>query len=425
MLIALVVVLATGRPAVASPFDPPEIAFGLTGEVQGKVLWAHESGTWFMFDAEVITPDDEPAEKYDELLTLEKGLRVQIPWKGPGEPRPEFKAFVETLEAGKELTLRVRPGVDGKSLRLDKLPKVDAEQEAEEEPAPAKPIAAPAEKPTFVMPPIPDVQPPLESVDVSGVTGAVIDESVVEVTLHVAADAEPGGDGTEAQPFSGLSAALSAATAHLDRGEPVRILLAPGIYREAIGDIAFETDAARQTTLIIEGDTAEGKVIFSGADRFTQWRDEGDGLWSHDWPHDFGFFAGMMGKQNIMGLLGQRQEMIFVDDQWMHPVILEDHSYGLDTTGPIIKKEGQHGGGGFADKTGSWEYLGFREPAEVLTPGTFGVAEMDENGNRIFLKLDAGVNPNDADTQVTTRGKFARFYPKDNLVFRGITIERF
>ncbi|MEM6314613.1 MAG: right-handed parallel beta-helix repeat-containing protein, partial [Planctomycetota bacterium] len=37
----------------------------------------------------------------------------------------------------------------------------------------------------------------------------------------------------------------------------------------------------------------------------------------------------------------------------------------------------------------------------------------------------AGVNPNDADTQVTTRGKFARFYPKDNLVFRGITIERF
>lgn len=299
-ILTLFSIFAIALSASAGRFDPPSIAYDLEGELVGKVRWVHNSTWWFMLDVEEVRPMQGSPSRYDELTRLEQGLKIEIPWTGPSTPSPEHHTYIQSLKPGQSLTIRVRPGGDGKSVRLVAVPGQQVEKTSSQ---PSKKAAAP-----FASLPLPSIQPDLRHVDISMVTGAIIDESVVQRTLHVNADSSPGGDGTAAWPFATFAEGLSAANTLLRQGVPVRVLLAPGIYREAGFEVDFPDDPiAQRTPLIIEGNNDQGEVIFSGADQFVNWRDEGEGLWSHTWSHDFGFFAGLMGKHNIKGLLGQRR----------------------------------------------------------------------------------------------------------------------
>ena len=277
----------------------------------------------------------------------------------------------------------------------------------------------------FIMPDLPLIQPPHRRADVSDVTGAVIDESDIAAVLHVDVEAPADGDGTSTAPFRTFAAAWEQAKTLLTQRKPVKILLAPGVYREGGFEIRFpDNKKARETTLIIEGATP-GAVIFSGADLFTSWTDEGNGIWSAPWPHDFGFHAGLMGRNNIMKLLGQRREMVFINDQWQHPVILEDHDYSLKKLDRARKKEGQHGGGRTHSAVGHWTYRGLKQPTDRLFTGSFGVAEKDENGNKLYIRPPDGVHPNTASIVVTTRKQWGRIAYKDNLILRNLVFERY
>ncbi len=295
--------------------------------------------------------------------------------------------------------------------------------------AAASTIFAASKNTEFIHPPKPDVQPALRSIDISHVTGAVIDESVVQTTLHVDTSATSGiGEhGSEGKPFATFAAAFAKATKLLKAGTPVRIKLAEGVYREGDFDIRFPDDeVARKTTLIIEG-AGPGKTIFSGADVVTtKWRDEGNGLFSTDWPHNFGFYAGLMGRHNVKGLLGQRREMLFANGQWLHPVILENHTYAF-RPGKAKLKVGQHGQtpGAIKDKRGYWAYTGFRDPKHALWEGSFGIAEKDENGNRLYVKLPYGVHPAGQRIEASLRKQFARIAYKDNVILRDFTVQHY
>jgi len=317
----------------------------------------------------------------------------------------------------------------------------EAKQAATPAEKPAAPVGAPATRPApsatptppktkggFVQAGKPDVQPPLRSVDLSKLTGGVVDEAAVRRAIHVATGdvrASDANDGSAAHPLKTFGAAYDRARALLEKGTPVRIRLARGTYREGGFEIRFpDHEVARATTLVIEGE-APGAVEFSGSDVFSSWKDEGDGVWSHDWPHRFGFHAGLMGQHNVKELLGQRREMVFVDGAWQHPVILEDHTYVLRKLAKTQKKEGQHGGGRAYHNRGWWTYKGFKRPHDVLFPGSFGVTERDENGRKVYLRLAQGVDPNRARVEVTCRRQWARIAYKDNVVLRNLVFEQY
>lgn len=94
-------------------------------------------------------------------------------------------------------------------------------------------------------------------------------------------------DGTEAAPFPTLKAGLDAALNLLQEGEEVRLLIAPGIYRESLK--ISETDAARALAPFTIKAEVPGSVIIDGS---VEWVDnwsvhETTGDYMHPFPEDW------------------------------------------------------------------------------------------------------------------------------------------
>lgn len=240
--------------------------------------------------------------------------------------------------------------------------------------------------------------------DVADVTGAVIDESVVERVYHV--DQGTGDDAhsglSRELAFRTITKGLRAALAAIEQGIATKVLIRPGIYREAAGTLDCTPGKARHTLLVVEG-AERGKVIWEGSDVFAPatWQHLGNGLYAHDWPHDFGHHFLNNARQE---LLGHRGELVFVNAEPQKQIILEEHEY--------------------INEDRSYRYKGFLRPEEVMWQGTFGVAERDENGNRIYLRMPPGVDFATARIEVTTRQTLATFLAKENLVLRNLVVRR-
>lgn len=214
-----------------------------------------------------------------------------------------------------------------------------------------------------------------------------------------------------------LRDAMRAAMPLLERGESVKVRLASGTYRETLGHVVF-TGKAVDTPLAIVG-SGPKQTVLSGADVFDadRWTDLGGGLYVTDWPHDWGNWAY---PWETPGVLGHRSEMVFVNGKPMRPVLLETYDYGR--TGDDLDH-------GRRDQT--WTYTGLRDPA-TLPPGCFGVAERDDNGNKLYLRLPDDMSVSDAVIEVSTRRQLFRFdggnffdTGKHNLVLRGLTVQHF
>lgn len=236
------------------------------------------------------------------------------------------------------------------------------------------------------------------------VTGALVQEQTVAAVVSVDATKRLAGS------VPTIAEGLKKTRETLRRGIPTKITIGPGVYRESAADIRFDEPIVRDTLLVIEGTAvAAGDVVWSGADIFpaSEWKNEGGGIWSHDWPYNFGNFAY---PWSVPGVLGHRREMVWIAGQPLRPVLLETYDVkGLAS---------------FGETPVSWTYTGFRTPQMALTAGTFGVAERPENGKRLYVCVAPGAKLPATGIEVAVRPTLLNLAGKSGVVLRGITFEK-
>ncbi|MBI5691077.1 MAG: right-handed parallel beta-helix repeat-containing protein [Verrucomicrobia bacterium] len=167
-------------------------------------------------------------------------------------------------------------------------------------------------------------------------TGATpIDERAITLTLHVAPAPlghDTTGDGSAARPYASLRRALAVAQPRKIAGTGVKVLLAPGVYREGTPTdnwaVAFNFGLTQSTPapLVIEGagwDPAAprntGNVIISGSEDWSgNWTRNPDGTWSRDWPYAFGVPANNFPFGVSDALI--RRELVHVDGQTYYQI---------------------------------------------------------------------------------------------------------
>ncbi|MFO8012039.1 MAG: right-handed parallel beta-helix repeat-containing protein [Phycisphaerae bacterium] len=183
------------------------------------------------------------------------------------------------------------------------------------------------------------------------VTGAEIDESAVSQTIYV--DATKGDDsatgGSRGKPLRTLSIAVEVAAKFLRNGEGVRILLAPGTYRE---EVTIRPPEAGEAPLVIDGAT-KGQVILSGSDDWSdpqRWQPvEGrPGILAAPWPHEWGDAAaevsGPPDADSPSPAVALRREMVFADGDLLRQVLsldaLEPGTFYVDEGSPGTDGDG-------------------------------------------------------------------------------------
>ncbi len=156
-----------------------------------------------------------------------------------------------------------------------------------------------------------------------GRQGAQVDESVVQKVIYVdqqSANAADTNDGSKDAPFKTIGPAVQLADACNASGIGVKILIAPGIYREAI-----TLDRGRQTTsapIIFEA-TGKGKTVVSGSEVWATWERSNAGRrYVHPWPYKWGMAAIPEGWEDVvLKPIVRRCEMVFVDGQLLRQVM--------------------------------------------------------------------------------------------------------
>ena len=249
------------------------------------------------------------------------------------------------------------------------------------------------------------------------IVGAQIEESKIQQTIHVNinhSDASDSNSGLRENPLKTFKAALEKAKGHLRKGEGTKIVIHPGVYRE--GELVIDGkslgSAARDALLIIEG-TEKGQVILSGSkvwqpDTWKKTQQGGTVYYEHDWPYDFGNDGGAWGKHGPKKVIAHRSEMVFINGQPLKQVLLEKYDYSWpDSSGG----KGKH------------QYIGFDAPKNVLKPNTFGVAELDENGNKIYIRPQEGIDFSQAKIEVATKQFLLRFFHMENVVLRNLSFQ--
>ena len=122
--------------------------------------------------------------------------------------------------------------------------------------------------------------------------GASVDEARVQKTYYVdAANAEAADDdkhGSQEEPFATFARACRAAADDKDRNIGVKIVLAPGVYREAAEIRSPPKDQADSAApLVIEAAERE-QAIIDGADAegwtASTWKADAPSRWTHSWP---------------------------------------------------------------------------------------------------------------------------------------------
>jgi hypothetical protein len=176
------------------------------------------------------------------------------------------------------------------------------------------------------------VSPGLRAAELGGTGAAPVSESEIDVTLFVDGSASGTGNGTAANPFRLIRDALNVAVNnHNAAGRGVRILIAPGIYRQgAIGQNAAITLPTPSTSapIIIEGTGWQpgvhtGDVIISGSEVWTDWTDNNDGTWSRPWPYQWGLSPDRGGNPPEAM---RRYELVHVDGQTYYQVLSANDS---------------------------------------------------------------------------------------------------
>lgn len=210
------------------------------------------------------------------------------------------------------------------------------------------------------------------------------DESAIQLTLHVRADAKLDGDGSKQSPFVAVQEAIDAA---VKSAEPARILVGPGIYRETLN--IGGSDGGEPHLLVLEAEES-GTAVISGSDVFSEWEPVPDvpGRFAHPWKLKIGWEKNPWPGLMPMDSEGLRHELLFVDAKPSQQVL----------------KEGD------------------------LREGTYYV---DEDKEHILLQLGEEQTPAGLNIEVSVRpvkdrgdhSKLVRIFKRDNVVLRGLVVQ--
>ncbi|MEM8493858.1 MAG: right-handed parallel beta-helix repeat-containing protein [Planctomycetota bacterium] len=245
------------------------------------------------------------------------------------------------------------------------------------------------------------------------ITGAVIDESNVQHHLRV----DPAASGPET--FATVTEAVARASELLQRGEGVKITVAPGTYREGQIEMWCGSwpQAAREAVLIIEGE-GDAPPLITGADDWSgDWQPvpEAEGVYRKDWPHRFGLSRQTWERWGyLIDPRVARSEVVTVDGQILLPSMLERFAW-VDPDGAVPLEETAES----ENQPGRWKPLGVREPSSLL-PGAFGIVEAE---GVIYVRPDDGVNLNAAAVEVSVRPFLLYIQDRKNVVLRNLAFK--
>lgn len=205
-----------------------------------------------------------------------------------------------------------------------------------------------------------------DPVDVSSV-GATVDEDT-DLTIFVdqqAPNATDMGAGSSDSPLRSIGAALAQAAEHRAAGSSVRVIVAPGTYRESL---AIESIGESAPALIVEAEVP-GSAVVTGADVWDGWSVD-DGMLVHEWPFDWTDTTA-----DVAPIVAHR-EVVFVNGGRLNQVL----------------------------------------SARDVVPGTFRV---DESADRIYVGTEAGIDTSNMTIEVAVRPTLLTIGGAQNLVVRG------
>ncbi len=185
----------------------------------------------------------------------------------------------------------------------------------------------------------------------------------------------PSGGGNHSGSDQANPMTLQAALSSIGSAD-VRILLLDGRYRE------YYNIGPGDNVIVLEAQNP-GQAIICGSDIVTSWHDEGNGVYSIQWNHNWGlnhdqfYFPGDRTRYNL------RRELLFVDGRRLLQRVNED------TSGSAVNAASLNQGEFTVDEPS--DRMLFKPPAGVaMTAGTF-----IEVGIRGY---DSGTYPNDGRT---------------------------
>ncbi len=271
--------------------------------------------------------------------------------------------------------------------------------------------------------------------------GASIDESKIDRVIHVGVDspgATDSSDGLDSnKPMKTVAAAMQRAAAAMREGHSVKILIAPGVYRER--ELSLDASAlnekAADTVLVVEAEKPD-TVVFRGSEKITGgWElvDAEKRIYRRDWPHKTFHPIDPKSYNPAIPTISRRRVMVFVDGQWLAPVVLEKYTHETKST-----TRARPEGGVDRIRNVTDTYVGFIDPLKALQPGQFGVAELGPGDadfdaakhpspNSLFVRLPEGVTDiAGATVELTRTGSGGiRFDEKNNVVLRNLTFEHY
>jgi trimeric autotransporter adhesin len=131
--------------------------------------------------------------------------------------------------------------------------------------------------------------------------------------------ASDAGPGTATTPFKTIQRAIDVAEANNAHGVATTINVQPGVYRE---ELEFEPQA--QTTaapIVLQGPPTDDAIV-SAADVWTGWTSTAGGLYSHQWPYQWGLAPIPSGWEDAgVTPIVQRHETLFVNGVLLREVL--------------------------------------------------------------------------------------------------------
>lgn len=389
-LISFTLICSTGINAA----EQDQIFKGFRGSLKGTVVQTNGAGWFAVVKVSEITTENGKADDFKSMIG--KNIRVKSKWLGPSKPDPAWVKFYKSLKVGDAYDQKVYNQYNNELIT-------------------AVGGVIPDVKPSNTQKKVTTHKPPKRKYERDEIKGAQINEQQAFVELLVdpsAAQAQGKNNSDSATPtFPSISKALKAAYSSLVEGQAVRIRIAAGTYREKGPNLRWSKGKASSTPLVIEA-IEPGKVTWSGADesKLSQWEDLGDGLYKKAWAHDFGTFTLGWGSKFT---IGHRSEMAFVDGELYQQTLIED----LVAIYPDKRNL-------FSNAKPSYEYRGFLDPADHLKTSHFGVAEREENGDAMYIRLPENKRNDDTSIELSVRSSLMNFSHKHQLVLRGINFSK-
>ena len=138
--------------------------------------------------------------------------------------------------------------------------------------------------------------------------------------------------GTRDHPVKTISKAIRMARANNSRNIPTRVLVNPGVYRDAAVWVAGSRETEAPITIMA---SKGGTVTISGSDVWSNWQPDERNLrvLTHRWPYKWGLCSVPRGWPSVQDI-ARRKEMIFVNGDLMTQVLsladMKENSFFVD-----------------------------------------------------------------------------------------------